>query len=68
MFFTFFLELFFMLQKRIIFVKGKRNPNAKLLYTTEGLEQQPILHMALSKYLEGNNETLLKVKSIIKTS
>ena len=36
MFFTFFLELFFMLQKRIIFVKGKRNPNAKLLYTTEG--------------------------------
>ena len=25
-----------MLQKRIIFIKGLKNPNAKLLYTIEG--------------------------------
>ena len=35
MFFAFFLELLFALQKRIIFVKGLKNPNAKLSYTTE---------------------------------
>ena len=35
-FFHFFLELLFVLQKRIIFIKGLNNPNAKLSYTIEG--------------------------------
>ena len=35
-FFAFFLELLFMLQKCAIFVKGVKNLNAKLSYTTAG--------------------------------
>ena len=35
-FFHFFLELLFVLQKRIIFIKSLKNPNAKLSYIIEG--------------------------------
>ena len=67
-FFAFFLELLFVLQNCVIFVKGIKNLNAKLSYITQGTIVAVYFTYGFVKIFGVKNENLLKVKIMIKTT